>query len=142
MSKKLERLSVRVAETSFFLLAFPNPTLGQTPLFSPQTEYVAGSTQGPSGIVVADFNGDGKPDLAVVNFGDWSAWVLLGGGYGIFQPAQKIYTATDGGLPWYIAEGDFNGDGKPALVIINYGDYSFSVLLGNGDGTFQAPKTT
>ncbi len=120
MSKKLGRLSLFVAVTLFFLFAFPNPTLAQTPLFNPQTEYAAGAKNGPSGIAVADFNGDGKPDLAVVNFGDWTAWLLLG---------------------WYIAEGDFNGDGKADLVITNYGDNSVSVLLGNGDGTFQAPKT-
>src|SRR3989442_1196668 len=145
MNRKLGRLSLLVAATSFFLLASPNPTLAQTapqtPLFNPQTEYVAGSKNGPSGIVVSDFNGDGKPDLAVVNFGDWTAWVLLGNGDGTFQPAKTIYFASGGGFPWYIAEGDFNGDGKPDLVITNYGDNSVSVLLGNGDGTFQAART-
>src|SRR5947209_4767782 len=145
MNRKLGRLSLLVAATSFFLLASPNPTLAQTapqtPLFNPQTEYVAGSKNGPSGIVVSDFNGDGKPDLAVVNFGDWTAWVLLGNGDGTFQPAKNIYFASGGGFPWYIAEGDFNGDGKPDLVITNYGDNSVSVLLGNGDGTFQAART-
>src|SRR6266849_1744029 len=141
MNRKLGRLSLFVAATLFFLLALPYPTLAQTPLFNPQVEYVAGSKNGPSGIVVSDFNGDGKPDLAVVNFGDWTAWVLLGNGDGTFQPAKNIYFASGGGFPWYIAEGDFNGDGKPDLVITNYGDNSVSVLLGNGDGTFQAPRT-
>ncbi len=141
MNRELGRLSLFVAATSFFLFAFPNPTLAQTPLFNPQTEYAAGAKNGPSGIAVADFNGDGKPDLAVVNFGDWTAWLLLGNGDGTFQAAKNIYFASGGGFPWYIAEGDFNGDGKADLVITNYGDNSVSVLLGNGDGTFQAPKT-
>src|SRR2546425_5217676 len=39
---------------------------------------------------------------------------------GTFQPAKNIYFASGGGFPWYIAEGDFNGDGKPDLVITNY----------------------
>ena len=144
MNKKLASFTLFIALISLFLLALPNHMLAQTPLFAPQTEYVASGSgaQGPSGIAVADFNGDGKPDLAVVNFADWTAWVLLGNGDGTFQPAQKIYGATGGGLPWYIAVGDFNGDGKPDLVITNYGDNSFSVLLGNGDGTFQPPRTS
>src|SRR5712691_5002071 len=141
MNRKLGRISLFVAAILFFLLALPHPTLAQTPLFNPQTEYIAGAKDGPSGIVVSDFNGDGKPDLAVVNFGDWTAWVLLGNGDGTFLPAKNIYFASGGGFPWYIAEGDFNGDGKPDLVITNYGDNSVSVLLGNGDGTFQAPRT-
>src|SRR3989441_7403248 len=91
MTRDTARLSLLVAATSFFLLASPNPTLAQslpqTPLFNPQTEYAAGSKNGPSGIAVADFNGDGKPDLAVVNFGDWTAWLLLGNGDGTFQAA-------------------------------------------------------
>src|SRR5712691_4279164 len=136
MNRKLGRISLFVGETLFFLLALPHPTLAQTPLFNPQVEYVAGSKNGPSGIVVSDFNGDGKPDLAVVNFGDWTAWVLLGNGDGTFQPAKNIYFASGGGFPWYIAEGDFNGDGKPDLVVSNVDSNTVSVLLGNGDGTF------
>jgi len=126
--------------TLFVLFAFPNGTLAQTPLFIPQTEYVAGSKDGPSGIAVGDFNGDGKPDLAVVNFGDWNVYVLLGNGDGTFQPAQSVFFSP--GFPWYVVTADFNGDGKLDLAVSNYGNNSLSVLLGNGDGTFQAPQTT
>src|SRR3989442_12879403 len=115
MNRKLGRLSLLVAATSFFLLASPNPTLAQTapqtPLFNPQTEYVAGSKNGPSGIVVSDFNGDGKPDLAVVNFGDWTAWVLLGNGDGTFQPATKMDIETGGGAVSLKKKDDFNEQG-------------------------------
>jgi len=45
-------------------------------------------------------------------------------------------------FPWSIAAGDFNRDGKLDLAVSNYGDNSLSVLLGNGDGTFQAPLTS
>src|SRR6266705_4080724 len=139
MNRKLGRSSLLVAATLFFLLALPHPTWAQTPLFNPQTEYVAATKNGPSGIAVGDFNGDGKPDLAVVNFGDWNVYLLLGNGDGTFQPAKSVFFSP--GFPWYIAEGDFNGDGKLDLAVSNYGANSVSVLLGNGDGTFKAPQT-
>src|SRR2546422_6485052 len=141
MNRKLGRSSLFVAATLFFLLALPHPTLAQTPLFNPQTEYVAGTNIGVSSIVVGDFNGDGKPDLAVVNYGDGSAWVLLGNGDGTFQPARNIFLTGGGNTVWYIAEGDFNADGKLDLAVTNLTNNIVMVLLGNGDGTFQAART-
>jgi hypothetical protein len=81
--------------------------------------------------VVADFNGDGKPDLAVSNSGGPVA-VSLGNGDGTFQ-ASQIYGA--GKASQSVAVGDFNGDGKLDLVAADGG--VVSLLLGNGDGTFQ-----
>ncbi len=43
-----------------------------------------------------------------------------------------------GQVPFAIASGDLNGDGKPDLVVPNQSSNTVSVLLGNGDGTFQA----
>jgi hypothetical protein len=84
-------------------------------------------------VAVADFNGDGKPDLAVTTV--LSVSVLLGNGDGTFQ-AGVNYTA--GPTPASVAVGDFNGDGKPDLAVPNPGRYNFVImLLGNGDGTFQ-----
>ena len=40
-----------------------------------------------------------------------------------------------------MALGDVNGDGKPDLVVANYNSNTVSVLLGNGNGTFQAQQT-
>src|SRR5260370_28666781 len=137
MNRKLEKLSLFVAATLFFLLALPHPTLAQTPLFNPQTEYAAGTATGPSCIVVGDFNGDGKPDLAVTNFSDQNVWVLLGNGDGTFQPARSVFVSPVGGFPWYIADGDFNNNGKLDLAVANYSDNSVSVLLGDGGGTFH-----
>ncbi len=85
--------------------------------------------------VVADFNGDGKTDLAGTNpYGD-SVSVLLGNGNATFQSRVDYSTGTG---PVSLAIGDFNGDGKADLAVANRDNNSVSVLLGNGDGTFQS----
>src|SRR6266699_1504767 len=149
MNRKLKRLSLLVAATSSLLLAFPNRTLAQTPLFNPQTEYVAGSQQGPSNIVVGDFNGDGKLDLAVTDYSNNNVSVLLGNGDGTFQAPR---TFPVGIHPAQVAVGDFNSDGMLDLAVADYGcsqechpspSNTVLVLLGNGDGTFRpAPNIT
>src|SRR3989442_6592908 len=91
-------------------------------------------------VVTGDFNRDGKLDLAAVNYGSTNVLVLLGNGDGTFQ-TPGIYVV--GRYPYSVATGDFNGDGKLDLVVVNSGYPSIdflgdvSVLLGNGDGTFQ-----
>jgi len=102
------------------------------PGFLSPVDYVTGAY--PEAIVSADFNGDGKLDLAVANYGDSNVSVLLGNGDGTFQDAQNSATSW---YPLSLAVGDFNEDGKLDLGTANA--YDVSVLLGNGDGTFQAP---
>ena len=100
--------------------------------FLPAVNYSVGSH--PYTVVVGDFNGDGKPDLAVANQGSNNVSVLLGKGDGTFQAAVNYVTGIE---PYSVAVGDFNGDGKLDLAVENYGSSTVSVLLGNGDGTFQ-----
>ena len=100
-------------------------------------------------IVVADFNGDGQLDLAVVNYcGDsncshGSVTVLLGNRDGTFQAAVSYPSGGDEARA--VAAGDFNHDGKIDLAVVNQNcmtvnclSGSLSILLGKGDGTFQA----
>lgn len=100
--------------------------------FKPATRYYAGDQ--PTQLAVADFNKDGKPDIAVTNRTQETVTVLLGNGDGSFQSPKKYPV---GRTPIFVAVGDFNLDGKTDMVVANNGDNSLSVLLGNGDGTFQ-----
>jgi hypothetical protein len=104
---------------------------------------------GASAIAVSDVNGDGKLDLLVTtssnSFTIPEVGVLLGNGDGTFQPVA--FYGTGGVLTFgSIAVGDLNGDGKPDLLVntdcgSNCGHNKVTVLLGNGDGTFQAGLT-
>ncbi len=101
----------------------------------------------PRRLTVDDFNGDGSRDLAVANQGDLgvlngSLSILIGNGDGTFQPANDLFggTAVEGAV-----SGDFNADGNVDLAAIVQSPifiWNISVLLGNGNGTFQAPANT
>jgi hypothetical protein len=98
----------------------------------------------PTGLAVADFNGDGIPDVAVVN--EFTSpmspgiSVYLGNGDGTFKPPIHLFPDADLSSATIVAA-DLNSDGKPDLCV---GDQSGNlwVLLGNGDGTFQAPVSS
>ena len=79
--------------------------------FAPPASYPVGTS--PSVIVVGDFNGDGKPDLAVANLGSNNVSVLINAGNGTFQAAV---TSPAGTAPQAMVAGDFNGDSKLDLV--------------------------
>ncbi|MCW2241407.1 FG-GAP-like repeat-containing protein [Azospirillum canadense] len=111
--------------------------------FQARTDYWAGSSPQPAAI--GDVNGDGKLDLLSTDWSGGSVWVLLGKGDGTFQNASGVSVGSY--MLSSIALGDLNGDGKLDVVtadtyVTSGGGYStnntVSVLLGNGDGTFQA----
>jgi hypothetical protein len=84
-------------------------------------------------MVVGDFNGDGKHDLATANPLSNDVSVLLGEGDGTFVGAGNFPVGL---RPFSVAVGDFDGDGKHDLATANDLSGNFSVLLGEGDGTF------
>jgi type II secretory pathway component GspD/PulD (secretin) len=90
---------------------------------------------GPIAITSADFNGDGKPDLAIVNQTSKNVTILEGNGNGTFTQFPKSPLAV-GNFPVAIASGTLDGSTGPGLAIANQNDDSVTVYLGNGDGTF------
>jgi hypothetical protein len=116
------------------LLAFvgAKPAWAADPSFAPAQHFPVGTS--PTTVTNADFNGDGKQDLAAQNFGTDNVSVLLGNGDGTFQGKQD-FTVGDG--PTAVISADFNSDGIADLAVSNQNSNNVSVLLGNGDGTFR-----
>jgi hypothetical protein len=103
----------------------------------------------PTEVLVADFNGDGIPDILVgVSQG---IEILLGNGDGTFTQAKSSPVTFSGTSFYYepdtgsgvtpIVVGDFNGDGIPDFAVL-FGGTGLVAFLGNGDGTFQTPVVT
>src|SRR5947209_5068 len=91
----------------------------------------------PQSVAVGDFNGDGRPDLAVANGGTSTVSILLGNGNGTFTQASGSPIVVGSG-PESVVVGDLNGDRKPDLAVANYTSGTVSILLGNGNGTFAS----
>jgi Bacterial Ig-like domain (group 3)/FG-GAP-like repeat len=117
---------------------------GFTPAAGPPIYFPSGS--GPCPIVAADFNGDGIIDLAVATFDTNAVYVLLGNGDGTFTVSSQSPIPV-GPNPFSMTALDYNGDGITDLAVGNY-NYnnnlnpppgSVTLLIGNGDGTFQPP---
>ena len=123
--------------------------------FQPAVSYPIGGNS-PAGLTVRDFDGDGKLDVAVVSQPNCcldgsigSVNILLGNGDGSFRMSVAYPTGDPDSTA--VVAGDFNGDGKLDLAVANgncalpspedvpvCGTGSVGILLGNGDGSFQA----
>lgn len=92
----------------------------------------------PIYVAVGDFNGDGKPDLAVTNFNGDRVMVLAGNGDGTFTTTFEYWTGASS-TPYRLAVGDLDGDSHQDLVVGLPGTARLAVLHGNGDATFATP---
>lgn len=107
-------------------------------LFAQAQQYATGGL--PQSITIGDFNRDGNLDIATPNAGDNTVSVLLGNGDGTFKPHVDYPV---GNKPYDLKTADLNGDGILDLAVVNLQGSSglpsgsISVLIGNGDGTFQ-----
>jgi VCBS repeat protein len=110
--------------------------------FSAPIEFPTG--QGPAGIVIADFTGDGKPDVVTANYGASSISILrhnglIGAAAGFLPPVS--FNATNHAEK--IAAADVNGDGISDVVVGETVDIgpaaTLAVMINTGNGNFAAP---
>ena len=120
---------------ALILLAIACKIDAQKPgLFQPPRHIPVGKE--PVHVEVADVNSDGKPDVLVANSQDGTITVLLNDGHGGLKPASGSLFAA-GPQPNDIAIADFNHDGHLDLAIANHTVPQFTVLLGDGKGSFH-----
>jgi hypothetical protein len=113
---------------------------GTTEGYAPPVSY--GGMNDPRGMTIADFNGDGRPDVIVADNLANRVSLYRGNANGTFQaPLHTPMPAAS--HPQFVAAGDVNGDGNIDAVVGNVMTETVSVLLGNGAGTFtSAPLVT
>jgi len=119
------------------LCALAGTALSQSFTFSQKNSYPVGTA--PGSIVSADFNGDGKPDLATMDIVSFTVSVLMGNGDGTFRALAAYALPCQ---PAHITTGDFVKDGKPDLLIVCIASSNIYVLPGRGDGTFATAVPT
>jgi VCBS repeat protein/putative Ig domain-containing protein/fibronectin type III domain protein/exosortase sorting signal-containing protein len=134
LGRLIVRLS-RIFVPLFLALAAALPAGAQlAPTFAAPTTYATGA--GVGRVATADFNGDGRLDMAVINESDATITILHGDGAGGFSIAT---TFSGGTLPIALVAGDFNGDGRPDLAVLEAGDCEIRVHLRNAAGTAFDP---
>jgi hypothetical protein len=140
--------AAKIAAVLSFVLLISAAGFGQTPpkvSFAARTDYAVGAS--PAGVATGDLNADGNLDIVTVNQGSNDISVLLGNGDGTFQAAVTYSVLNLNAQPIFVEVGDFNGDGKPDIFVVSESSSAVaiavvSVLLGNGDGTFQPQIVT
>jgi hypothetical protein len=109
--------------------------------FSAVTSYPTGSGTTPFYLILRDFNGDGRLDIAETNYNTRTVGVLLAQAGGGYAPVVT-YATQSPSTPFGLTSGDVTGDGRPDLVVANYLSASsstsgtVSVLPGQAGGTF------
>jgi hypothetical protein len=125
-----------LAIMSFFLIAESSGAYELA--FGNHVDYQAGaSSANPWSVIAADFDGDGKPDLAVGHDGPTTVSILKNNGNGTFV-APASYGVGVGGPPRSVFAADFDGDGKADIAAANFYTNNVAILKNNGDGTFPS----
>jgi hypothetical protein len=131
-----QRVPVELSNFSASLSGTGTSIAGVTSSNFPTTNYDTGN--GPTFVSTASLRNNGDDDLIVSNFTDSTISVLLGNGDGTFATQTTFST---GAGPVWIATGSFRTNANNQnidLAVANETANTISILLGNGDGTFQA----
>jgi hypothetical protein len=103
---------------------------------APGSPFNVHSTPHPHGVAVADFNGDGKPDVVTDSWGTNQVELLLGDGKGGLGTPGRYFSV--GHRPYErLRSADLNHDGHPDVVTTNLDDGTVTILLGDGKGGFR-----
>jgi len=134
---------VATVSTAAVTVVNPSPGGGASnpayfPIAAPEASVSFARTEVPATggnvtVVTADFNGDGKLDLAATDYYEGVVRTFLGNGDGTFRIGQ-VFTSCG---PHGMTTGDFNGDGIMDLAVGERDCGKITILLGNGDGTFR-----
>jgi len=130
----LFHLRERIAAIVLLLLALQTESLAQF-----ETSSSSPIIYDPQAVAIGDFNRDGKLDVAAAAWYSSQVAVMLGNGNGTFRtPLYYTIDSNPESLPWVVAA-DFRGNGIVDLAAADEDGQNVSILLGNGDGTFQSP---
>jgi hypothetical protein len=117
-------------------VVFSASSSAQSLKYQSVTTFSTGSSS-PVYIAAGDFNGDGKPDIAVPDYYGKTISVYLNRGDGTFG----VPVVTSLNIPntlGAILVGDINEDGKQDLIVSTVAGSQFAIpMLGQGDGTFS-----
>lgn len=120
-------------DVSVLLNTGSDPLIAPTsPLFQEQRRFVMGNE--PGWLLLDDFNGDGRPDLATANRYDDVTVRLNSGDERLFEDERRFVIGRESHA---LLLADVNEDRRPDLVASYWYEGKVSVLVGNGDGTFR-----
>jgi FG-GAP-like repeat len=132
MEKRFRTVALGAACALAVVFAGTGAAADATFVAAPGSPFTVGD--GPHSIVDADFNRDGRADLATANVGSDNVSILRGDGTGRYTAAATLQVGDE---PHGIAAGDFNRDGRVDLAVTNARSNNVSILLGNGSGGFS-----